>query len=136
MKDELEGFDPSQGWSMDNHPRLFHGTSTILLGSIRKEGLRPGSCWGTERVARYFADRNRDEHGGDRMVLSVLSSDIDFAALIADEQMIDFPIFPDYDLRQLEWERDDCSQDWRECLRLYESVVDTFGTPWSRIMTV
>ena len=128
IDEDLRGFDDAK-LTLSPGMLLHHGTSSALLPSIEQDGMHAGSCWGTERVARYFARRNCEEHGGVPAILSVPMDRLDAALLSTDEQMIDFPIFQDYDERQYEWE-EKSEQGWAECLRLYESVVYEATVAW------
>jgi hypothetical protein len=104
---------------------LWHGTISVRLTGILREGLAPGSCWGTEAVARYFARRERGELGGRAAFLVVPLSRFDDSRLVPDEQMADFPIFEDYDVRQCAWEaaEEAGKPDWRDSLRVFEAVA-------------
>lgn len=112
---------------------LYHGTSSALLKDIEQDGVRVGSCWGTERVAEYFAEATCDEKGGRSVLLGVRLDALDAGLMRIDPAMIEFPIFPDYDERQYEWE-ETSPGGWAECLRLYEAVVYRGNVPWHLVV--
>lgn len=128
----LRGYDGPE-WTPGAGLVLWHGTSTTLAADIERNGMRSGSCWGTERVARYFAEATCHERGGSRLLLGVRLDQIDRSRLRIDPAMIEFPIFPDYDERQYEWE-ETSSQGWQECLRLYEAVTYRAAVPWTLLV--
>lgn len=99
----------------------------------RADRLRSGTCWGTERVAGYFARTTCNERGGSHLLPGVRLDGLDPAKLRIDPVMIEFPIFPEYDERQYEWE-EASSRKWVECLRLYESVTYRAVVPWALLV--
>lgn len=130
--DHLRGYDDGS-WTPEPDLILWHGTSTKLAADIERTGIRLGSCWGTERVARYFAEGTCSERGGRHLMLGVRLDALDVSRMRIDPVMIEFPIFPDYDKRQYEWE-ERSSQEWQECLRLYEAVTYRAVVPWSLLV--
>jgi len=119
-------FEEDPDWSVDRDvDLLWHGTSSNLADSILQEGLRPGSHWGSLEVAEYFAERNCAEHGGRPVLIRLPVSAFSREDFMVDEQMVDFPVFDDYDVRAMAYEEVEAEGEptWEDCLRVYESVV-------------
>jgi len=118
-------FDDDPDWTVEDVDFLWHGTSSNLVASILTEGLRPGTHWGTVEVAEYFAERNCAEHGGEPVLIRLPIAAFSQGEFRIDEQMIEFPVFDDYDMRAMAYEQIDEEGEptWQDCLRIYESVV-------------
>jgi hypothetical protein len=125
----LIGFDRA-GWKPPHDMVLYHGTSSTLRASIEMKGLQGPSYWGTQRVAAYFAEANCDQYGGTPLMIAIPLISLDPAMIHADLVMAEYPIFPDYDERQCEWEENP-DRGWAESLRIYESVVHWERLPWN-----
>lgn len=107
---------------------LYHGTSSKRLPKILKNGLKPGSHWGSEDVALFFARQSAREDHGRAILIVVDSSALVVSCFQIDNQMVEFPIFSDYDIRQNEWELLDNPTEL-DGLRIFDSVVYRANVP-------
>lgn len=103
-------------------PVLYHGTSNKKLPEILSNGLVAGTCFGSSEVAKYFARQTAAECGGEPIIIAVQIGTFIQSDLVPDEQMIEFPIFDDWDMRGAEWEElvEPCGLD---SLQIYEAAV-------------
>lgn len=107
-------------WSLNDAPYLYHGTSSKLVEEIIASGFSDPSHWGSQSVAEFFARGTCNDHGGKPVIFKMPLSEFSTHAFAPDEQMIDFPIFEDYDWRAEAWE--ESGQEWLDSLRIYEAV--------------
>ena len=81
--------DVARDW--DRPPQLFlHGTTSVLMASIRREGLWEPYLASSRELAEYYAGTAVDERGGRPVVLECL--DIDEALLRVDRPAMDEPV--------------------------------------------
>lgn len=104
---------------------LYHGTTTKNLDRIREDGFIKSGCWGTERVAEYYAEVTSEEDGGDPILLFVPFDDFDEELMRPDLNSISEPLT--FTLGQKEddiWEEWELSsQTWVDSLDIVESVL-------------
>jgi hypothetical protein len=81
--------DVARDW--DRPPQRFlHGTTSALMDSIRRGGLREPCLASSWALAEYYAGTAVDEHGGRPVVLECL--DIDESLLRLDRAAMDEPV--------------------------------------------
>jgi hypothetical protein len=103
---------------------LYHGTSDVYKQNIAKNGLKPPSFWGTEEVARYYAEEIVAEEGGSPLIIEAPLSKFDQTLLSPDDNSIAEPLT--YTLGKTEDEVEDewgeSDGSWRDSLEIVGSV--------------
>lgn len=112
---------------------LYHATSTTKAALIETQGMLPGSYWGTEEIADYYAETVVDE-GEDYVIISISLDtlrDLDAAQIVPDHAGIEEPLT--YTLGMSEddvaeaW--DESAQDWEASLEIIQSLRFTGPIP-------
>jgi hypothetical protein len=81
--------DVRRDWN--NSPtRFLHGTTTVFMNPIRRDGLRVPYFASTFALAAYYAEVACDEQGGDPVVLECL--DVDRSLLRLDNAALSDPV--------------------------------------------
>lgn len=88
---------------------LFHGTSTKFKNYILENGTKSPSYWGTEEVAKYYAEEVVEQHGGKLLIIKVPMSKFKEEFLKPDENSVAEPLT--YTLGKTE---DEVWEEWKE----------------------
>ena len=104
---------------------LYHGTIGNLVGSILEKGMPERSCWGSRRVAEYYALDGAEETGHPPVLICKPRSSFDASLLEVDQNSVAEPLT--YTLGRKEedlWEEYEASPGrWQDSLEIYESVL-------------
>ncbi|MCE6958730.1 hypothetical protein LAZ40_06675 [Cereibacter sphaeroides] len=102
--------------------RIHHATSRAKAERILSEGMVPGSYWGEEHIAAYYAETVEDD-GEEAVILQV-----DFAALDEGELESDFAGIEEPLCFTLRRKEDEIREDWNRSDRGWRDSLEIIGS--------
>jgi len=104
---------------------LYRGITSSDLEASLEGPLRPGTHWGSYRMAEYFATQALEDRPGEEpVILAVPLSEFDPSFLRPDLEMVRDPVFEeDIDEEGLDEQWASSGKGWQDCLTCYEAVV-------------
>jgi len=104
---------------------LYRGITSADLRASLEAPLRPGTHWGSYRMAEYFATQALEDRPGEEpVILAVPLAEFDPRFLRPDLEMVRDPVFEeDVESEGLDelWAGSD--KGWQDCLSYYEAVL-------------